>query len=149
MRYWDTSVLLKLFVEERDSAFYTALIEEAGAIIHTSELSRPELLRALWGKRLEGAIRRGAEERLMHRFESEVEKRRIILVSIGPEVQRQFEVVLKVCYTQRRPILVRTLDALHLASALASKTTQIVCSDMRMREAAGALQMDVYPPRLA
>jgi len=149
MRYWDTSVLLKLFVEERDSAFYTALIEEAGAIIHTSELSRPELLRALWGKRLEGAIRRGAEERLMHRFESEVEKRRIILVSIGPEIQRQFEVVLKVCYTQRRPILVRTLDALHLASALASKTTQIVCSDMRMREAAGALQMDVYPPRLA
>jgi len=149
MRYWDTSVLLKLFVEERDSAFYTALIEEAGAIIHTSELSRPELLRALRGKRLEGAIRRGAEERLMHRFESEVEKRRIILVSIGPEIQRQFEVVLKVCYTQRRPILVRTLDALHLASALASKTTQIVCSDMRMREAAGALQMDVYPPRLA
>jgi len=148
MRYWDTSVLLKLFVEEHDSAFFTALIEEAGAVIHTSELSRLELLRAFWGKRLEGAIKRGAEERLMHRFESEVEKKRIILVPIGAEIRRQFEVVLKVCYTRQRPIVVRALDALHLASALASKATQIVCSDMRMRTAADALQIDVYPPRL-
>src|SRR5215470_17973919 len=69
MRYWDTSVLLKVFVEEHDSALFTALVEESGAVIHTSELSRLELLRALWSKRLEGAIRRGAEERLMHRFE--------------------------------------------------------------------------------
>ena len=149
MRYWDTSVLLKLFVEENDSAFFTGLIEEAGAVIHTSELSRLELLRAFWGKRMEGAIRRGAEERLMHRFESEVEKKRIILVPIGAEIRRQFEVVLKVCYTRQRPIVVRTLDALHLASALALKATQIVCNDMRMRAAADALQMDVYPPRLA
>jgi predicted nucleic acid-binding protein len=149
MRYWDTSVLLKLFVEERDSAFFTALIEEAGAVIQTSELSRLELLRALWGKRLERAIRRGAEETLMHRFESEVEEKRIILIPIGPEIRREFEVVLKVCYNRRRPILVRTLGALHLASALASKATEIVCNDTRMREAADALQMDVYPPRLA
>lgn len=149
MRYWDTSVLLKLFVQEHDSAFFATLIEEPGAVIHTSELSRLELLRALCGKRLEGAIRRGAEERLMHRFESEVEKRRIILVPIGREIRRQFEIVLKVCYARQRPILVRTLDAVHLASALASKATQIVCSDMRMRAAAVALQMDVYPPRLA
>ena len=148
MRYWDTSVLLKLFVEEHNSAFFTALIEQAGAVIHTSELSRFELLRAFWGKRMEGAIRRGAEEKLMHRFESEVEKKRIILIPIGAEIRRQFEVVLKVCYIRQRPIVVRTLDALHLASALTLKATQIVCNDTRMRAAADALQMDVYPPRL-
>lgn len=146
MRYWDTSVLLKLFVEEKDSALFTMLIEEAGAVIHTSELSRLELLRALWGKRLEGAIARGAERRLMQRFESEVEKRRIILVPLVTEVRRQFEMVLAVCSSHRRPIRIRTLDALHLGSALAARMEQIVCTDARMREAAGVLRMGVHPP---
>jgi len=47
MRYWETSVLLKL------------LVEEPGEFIHTSELSRLELLRGLWGKRLDGTDRAG------------------------------------------------------------------------------------------
>lgn len=144
MRYWDTSVLLKLFVEEGDSGFFTALIEEAGEVIYTSELSRLELLRALWGKRLDGAIVPGAEKTLMHRFDREVEMRRIILLPVGADVGREFETVLRLCYTRKRPIRLRTLDALHLASALASRANEIVCTDARMREAAGALQMKIH-----
>ncbi len=147
MRYWDTSVLLKLFVEEDDSGLFAALIEEAGEVIHTSELSRLELLRALWGKRLDGVIVPGAEKTLMRRFESEVEMKRIILVPVGTDVRREFEAVLRVCYTRKRPIRVRTIDALHLASALASRAKEIVCTDARMREAAGALQMTIHPQK--
>ncbi len=145
MRYWDTSVLLKLFVGEDDSGLFAALIEEAGEVIYTSELSRLELLRALWGKRRDGVIVPGAEKTLMRRFESEIELQRIILVPVGSDVRREFETVLRVCYTRKRPIRVRTLDALHLASALASRAKEIVCTDARMREAAGALQMDIHP----
>ncbi|PYJ19627.1 MAG: hypothetical protein DME99_12070, partial [Verrucomicrobia bacterium] len=76
MRYWDTSVLLKLFVKEDDSGFFSALIEEPGEVIHTSELSRLELLRGLWGKRLDGLIVPGAEKALMRRFETEIEMKR-------------------------------------------------------------------------
>lgn len=144
-RYWDTSVLLKLYVDEKDSAFFTALVEEAGTVIHTSELSRFELLRALWGKRMDRAITGGAETTLMRRFESEVDMSRIILVQWGAEVRREFETVLKVCYAGRRAVRVRTLDALHLASALACKAQELVCTDARMREAAASLRMDVYP----
>lgn len=146
MRYWDTSVLLKLFVEEDDSRVFAALIGEATEGIRTSELSRLELLRALWGKRLDGAIVPGAERVLMRRFENEVEMRRIILVPLRSDVRDEFEAVLKVCYTRPRPIRVRALDALHLASALACKAKEIVCTDRRMREAAGALRMDIHPP---
>ncbi len=145
MRYWDTSVLLKLFVEEDDSRLVATLIEETPEGIHTSELSRFELLRALWGKRLDGAIVPGAEKTLMRRFESEVEIRRIILVPLSADVRREFENVLRICYTRRRPIRVRALDALHLASALAARTKEIVCMDLRMKEAATALQMSIYP----
>jgi len=147
MRYWDTSVLLKLFVEEDDSHVFADLIEETTEGIHTSELSRLELLRALWGKRLDGAIVPGAEKALMRRFESEVDMRRIVLVPLGTDVRREFENVLKVCYTRRRPIRVRALDALHVASALAARAKELVCTDLRVREAAGALQMNIYPPK--
>jgi predicted nucleic acid-binding protein len=147
MRYWDTSVLLKLFVEEDDSHVFADLIEETTEGIHTSELSRLELLRALWGKRLDGAIVAGAEKALMRRFESEVDMRRIVLVPLGTDVRREFENVLKVCYTRRHPIRVRALDALHVASALAARAKELVCTDLRMREAAGALQMNIYPPK--
>ena len=145
MRYWDTSVLLKLFVKEDDSGFFSALIEEPGEVIYTSELSRLELLRGLWGKRLDGLIVPGAEKTLMRRFETEVEMKRIILVSVSNDVCREFEAVLKVCYNRGRPIRVRTLDALHLASALASRAREIICTDARMREAASALQLDIQP----
>ena len=145
MRYWDTSVLLKLFVKEDDSGLFAALIEEPGEVIHTSELSRLELLRGLWGKRLDGLIVPGAEKILMRRFETEVEMKRIILVPIGNDVRREFEAVLKLCYNRERPIRVRPLDALHLASALAARAREIICTDARMREAASALQLDIHP----
>lgn len=144
--YWDTSVLLKLFVREDDSSVFATLIGEAAEGIHTSELSRLELLRALWGKRLDGAIMPGAERALMRRFESEVEMRHIILVPLRGDVRDEFETVLQVCYSRPRPIRVRALDALHLASALACKAKEIVCTDRRMREAAVALQMNIQPP---
>jgi predicted nucleic acid-binding protein len=145
MRYWDTSVLIKLFVKEDDSVFFSALIEEVGEVIHTSELSRLELLRGLWGKRLDGLIVPGAEKTLMRRFETEVEMKRIILVPVSNDVRREFEAVLKVCFNRGRPIRVRTLDALHLASALASRAREIICTDARMREAASTLQLDIQP----
>jgi predicted nucleic acid-binding protein len=144
MRYWETSVLLKLFVKEDDSGFFSALIEEPGEVIHTSGLSRLELLRGLWGKRLDGLIVPGAEKTLMRRFETEVEMKRIILVPVSNDIRREFEAVLKVCYNRGRPIRVRTLDALHLASALASRAREIICTDARMREAASTLQLDIH-----
>jgi len=140
MRYWDTSVLLKLFVKEDDSEFFSGLIEEAGEVIHTSELSRLELLRGLWGKRLDGLIVPGAEKNLLRRFEAEVEMKRIILVPVSNDVRRELEAVLKVCYNRGRPIRVRTLDALHLASALASRAREIICTDARMREACASTE---------
>src|SRR5947208_14446394 len=91
MRYWDASVLLKLFVKEDDSGFFSALIEELGEVIHTSELSRLELLRGLWGKRLDGLIVVEAEKSLRRRFETDEEMRRMILDHVSKDVCKEFE----------------------------------------------------------
>jgi predicted nucleic acid-binding protein len=147
MNYWDTSVLLKLFVEEDDSRLFATLMAESVEGIHTSELSRFELLRAFCGKRLDGAVVPGAEKTLMRRFDREVEVGRIILVPLRGNVREEFETVLRVCYGRPRPVRVRAFDALHLASALACKAKEIVCSDRRMREAATALRMEILPQK--
>jgi predicted nucleic acid-binding protein len=145
MTYWDTSVLLKLFVEEDDSRVFATLMAESVEGIHTSELSRLELLRAFWGKRLDEAIVPGAEKMLARQFDREVETGRIILVPLRREVREEFETVLRICYGRPRPIRLRAFDALHLASALACKAKEIVCTDRRMREAATALRMEIHP----
>ena len=122
MSDWDSAVLLKLFVEEDDSRIFAGLTVEATEAVHTSELSRLELLRALWGKRLDGAIAAGAEEVLMRRFEREVATRRIILVPLRNDVREEFEV----CHTRPRPIRARALDVLHLPSVRACKTRRLL-----------------------
>lgn len=146
MRYWDTSVLLKLYVEEDDSDIFHAIIEQPNEVIQTSEISRQELLRGFWGKRFDGTIKPGVERVLMGQFETEVRNGNIALVPYRSELWRLFEVVLETCYNRNRPVRVRTLDALHLASALSLKATEIVSTDARMKEAANILGLALYPP---
>ena len=43
------------------------------------------------------------------------------------------------------PILLRTLDALHLASARVAGETEIVATDKRLREAAKLLGFALFP----
>lgn len=145
MRYWDTSVLLKLYVQESDSDRFAGLLAQPGEVIHTSEFSRLELLRAFWGKRLDGAIRAGAEKALLRRFDQEVELGRITLVSQRAEAWKQFEGVLETCYKRAQPVRLRAFDALHLATALAAKATEIVCTDTRMRAGATLLGLRLFP----
>ena len=53
--------------------------------------------------------------------------------------------VLDLCYRQQPPIPLRTLDALHLASARAAGETELVATDKRMRDAAKLLGFALFP----
>jgi predicted nucleic acid-binding protein len=49
------------------------------------------------------------------------------------------------CYRNSPPLAVRTLDAIHLASARVSGEKEIVVTDKRLREAAVLLGFSVFP----
>lgn len=49
------------------------------------------------------------------------------------------------CYQQTPPIPLRTLDALHLATARVAGETEIVATDKRMRDAAKLLGFTLFP----
>ena len=53
--------------------------------------------------------------------------------------------VMAACYRQTPTLPLRTLDALHLASARVAGQTEVVATDKRMREAAKFLGFTLFP----
>jgi predicted nucleic acid-binding protein len=49
------------------------------------------------------------------------------------------------CYRHNPPLAIRTLDALHLASARADNQIELVATDKRVRDAAKLLGLSLFP----
>ena len=64
---------------------------------------------------------------------------------MGADVETEFARVLNACFTQSPPVLIRTLDSIHLASARVANETEIVATDRRLREAAALLGFALFP----
>ena len=67
------------------------------------------------------------------------------LVPDSVVVLSEFEQVVERCCANTPPIFIRTLDALHIASARAVGETEIVAADKRMRAAAVLLGFQLFP----
>lgn len=116
--YIDTSAFLKLILDEAESAAFTASVNAARAEGHTlvsSVLLETELYRAAW--------RLGADRA---RITKEINK--VTLVSASDATFRQAGLF-------DEPHL-RSLDALHLATALESEATAMYAYDKRLTDAA-------------
>jgi len=61
------------------------------------------------------------------------------MIPLGDGIQDLARKVLKICLAQNRPIPLRSLDGIHLASALAAHQSEMVTADRRMQQAAQAL----------
>lgn len=128
----DTSALVKLVVAEPESGALAAFLDHhADAVVCTSVVGRVELLRA--AARRSPAVLAAAEEVLAA----------CALLPITGEVVEAGVAV--------QPADVRTLDALHLATALglADGLTAFVAYDRRLVTAAQALALPVASPGAA
>jgi hypothetical protein len=65
--------------------------------------------------------------------------------AIDMVVRRQFQSIIEQCCHRLPPLPLRTLDAIHLATAVAARESEVVAADKRLREAAMALGFSVYP----
>jgi len=137
--YWDTSCVLKLYTPEDDSGVYLDMADGSGEPLFSSEVLNTELFYALCQKESRGYIKSGWAERLHQKFRSDVENGRLVLLAVGHDVLAQAVEVARSCYAQKPPIMLRTLDGIHLGTALAAKCTEIVTTDRRMRQGAELL----------
>jgi predicted nucleic acid-binding protein len=133
--YWDTSCVLKLYCEEKDSAGYLRRIAGSPDPVCSSVLLAAELAFAFHQKEHRGEIREGASTILYEKFLGDVDSGRFLLIPMGDDVRKEARRIAGVCYGVDPPILLRTLDGLHLASATLAGCREILTTDDRMQKA--------------
>jgi uncharacterized protein len=140
--YLDASALVKLFVPEPESdALNAALVGAEDVII--SDLALTEVAAAL-GRRMREHRFALADAR---RIQGEAEKlaRACHRTELTPPIHRRAERLL----LTSRDVPLRTLDALHVATALVTDAATLVTYDPRLRTAAvaqGLFVPDAVPP---
>jgi predicted nucleic acid-binding protein len=145
MAFWDTSALFKLYVRERDSERVLEVMQVSTEIAVASQLSLPEMHRALWAKEVARGIQPDRAEPTYQRFRDDLAAGRFSLIPFERDVQDEFERIVRVCYRASPVVPVRALDGLLLASALIARTRELVSTDARMRRAATLLGLRVLP----
>jgi len=137
--YWDTSCLLKLYCRESDSEQYVREIDTARLPPRSSVLVRVELYYAFQQKAARDEIGGRSAEQLFDDFHSDVEQGRIQLLPFGEDVAFEARKIAQQCYASSPPVFLRSLDGIHLATAMISKCRRILSTDNRMISAAALL----------
>jgi predicted nucleic acid-binding protein len=145
MSYWDTSTLVKLYAQEPDSPVFEAQAMNAATGIVTSRIALYEARATFQRKETARAVQPGAAQTLYSELLQALAAGEVRLVELGIDVEREYGQVLAVGYGQNPAIALRTLDALHLASARAAGETVLVATDKRMRDAAKTLGFSLFP----
>jgi predicted nucleic acid-binding protein len=143
MSYWDTSALAKLYLPEPDSADF---VQKAAsdALMATARLTLYEMRRVAFRKESEGFIPAGTAETALSQLEQDIAAGQIRLIEMDAQAEAEFNGVIAACYRRNPPLPIRTLDALHLASARVSGQTELVGTDKRLRDAAKLLGFSLF-----
>lgn len=132
--YLDTAIVVKLLVREPDSDFYAALVD--GQPAWSSQLLLVECFSALLRKERERAIDRRHRGRAWRQVTADVEARRLGLVPVTDSLVERANAILDVCHGD---VALRSLDAIHLASAERCQSWPLCSNDSRIRSAAAKL----------
>ena len=105
----------------------------------TCRLAFYEIRSALFRKERDRALVAGGADLALKEFESDAAAGRIRCIEFSELLERAFHGVVTTCMQQNPPMLVRTLDAIHLAAARVSGETEFVATDVRFCAAAELL----------
>ena len=141
--YWDTSAILKLYVRERDSDYFLNLVARAEEQFLTSAIASMELLCALERKERNGDLKSGGANAAFERFLNDTRRGRIVEIPYGRDVLEEARKLFG--YVSDRRILIRSLDMIHIASAIAVKAKSVVATDSRLRQVASLASVKLLP----
>ena len=138
--YLDTAVLVKLLAPEPDSDYYMRLVD--GQVVWSSAITVTECFSALLRKERERAITSVHRQKAWSQVERDIESGSLNLVTVTTGVLIRANGILAACHPR---VALRSLDAIHLASAERCQSWPVCSNDGRMRQAAAALGLPLTP----
>jgi len=129
--YLDSCILVKLLVREPDSGFYARLVD--GNQVSSSMLAFTEVWSALLARERAGHLRSPLRNEAWRRFEQQAHEGVVDLSPVSEAVIRRSQWILGRVHPR---VPLRSLDALHLATADQLQDWPLVTGDQRLREAA-------------
>ncbi|MFZ4818484.1 MAG: type II toxin-antitoxin system VapC family toxin [Limisphaerales bacterium] len=129
--YLDSCILVKLLIREPDSEFYGQWVD--GHPVSSSLLAYTEVWSALLARERAQLIRTRLRLEAWQRFEDQMRMQMIDLSPVSEAIVRRAHWILGRVHPK---VPLRSLDALHLATADQLQDWPLVTSDQRLREAA-------------
>ncbi len=139
--YLDSCIFVKLLVAEPDSEFFIDSLE--GKALVTSELAETEIFSALLARERAGKIDSTDRTRAWREFHARLEAKEIRFEPLNSIVLRKAKHFLERCHPR---VALRTLDAVHLATADICHDFPLATTDVRLRDAATVFGFSVFPP---
>ncbi len=136
--YLDTSALLKRYLPERNSDTFEAYFRDIESAL-ISRLTLVELRSALARKRREGRFDASKEAEVLIEISTDIQDG---LLTVSPASDIHFIAAFHMM-GRLAALPLRTLDALHLATAQTLETDTLATADDTMRRAAQALGLTV------
>ena len=138
--YLDSCIIVKLVSHEPDSEPYHGIV--AGQSVVTSELAVAEVRSALLTKERAGRISRQARLTGWRLFQDKVHDHEFVLLPLNRHVIERAGAVIDQCHPH---VALRTLDAIHVATAELHGSDQMSSSDQRVCDASDFIGLSLVP----
>ncbi len=139
--YLDSCVIVKLVSREPDSEAFHAIV--AGQPVVTSELAVAEVRSALLAKERAGRISHRDRLTGWRLFQDKVREQEFFLLPLNRQVIERSGAVIEQCHPK---VPLRTLDAIHVATAELHGGEQMCSSDRRVCDASEMIGLALVPP---
>jgi predicted nucleic acid-binding protein len=143
MRYFDSGVLLKLYLSEPNSAQAVAFVQEQGALPPITALHRLEMKGAIGQKCGRGEITEMERDAVLANSQNDLATG--VFAEMGPAWDDAFAKAENLATAHAATNLCRSLDTLHVALALELGATEFCTFDGRQAVMAKAAGLVVVP----
>ena len=142
--YLDSAIIVKLLVREEDSAWFNRSI--AGHELWTSELALAEVRSAILIKERAGTVTVAERKLAFARFDSMHEEKLLRLHPLNSNIVERAAGLLESCHPE---VALRSLDGIHLATALIHARGPLCTTDGKLRAAARRVGVVCFPEDLS